>query len=100
MLLKIDSYMQRLKSVAWPKKSDKIAHDDFVQHPKKHRYVQAKNKDGLFVNGLRDISFTSVVDDYGIQYTNKDDVNRLISVTQGKYKFKVDIDKNNILEFT
>ena len=66
------------------KQSSKIAHDDLVQHLNKHEYVQAKNTDGLFVHGLCDISFTLVVNDFGIQYTNKDDVNHLISIIQGK----------------
>ena len=74
------------------KQSGKIAHDDLVQHLNKHRYVQAKNTDGLFVHGIRDISFTLFFDAFGIQYTNKDDVNHLISIMQGKYKFKVDFD--------
>ena len=50
------------------KQSGKIAHDDLVQHLAKHGYVQAENTDG-FVHGLRDISFTLVVDDFGIMYT-------------------------------
>ena len=72
--------------------SGKIAHDDLVQHLNKHGYVQAKNTDGLFVHGIRDISFTLVVNDFEIKYTNKDNVNHLISVMQGKYKFKVNFD--------
>ena len=72
------------------KQSGKIAHNDLVQHLAKHGYVQAKNTDGLFVHGLRDISFILVVNNFGIKFTNKDDVNHLISVMRGKYKFKVD----------
>ena len=74
------------------KQSGKIAHDNLVQHLKKHRYIQVKNTDGLFVHGLQDISFTSVVDDFGIIFSNKDGLNHLISVMRGKYKFKVDFD--------
>ena len=72
------------------KQSGKIAHDDLIQNLNKYGYVQAKNTDGLCVHGLRNISFTLLVDDFGIQYTNRDDVNHLISVMRGKYKFKVD----------
>ena len=72
------------------KQSEKIAHDDLVQHLKKHGYHQAKNTDGLFVHEIRDISFTLFVDDFGIKFTNKQDVDHLISIMRGKYKFKVD----------
>ena len=74
------------------KQSGKIAHDDLVKHLNKHNYVQAEHTDGLFVHKLCDISFTLVVDDFGIKYASKDDVNHLISVMRSKYKFKVDFD--------
>ena len=74
------------------KQSGKIAHDDLVEHLAKHGYIQAKNTDGLFVHGLHDISFTLVVDDFGIMYKNKEDADHLISIMRGKYKFKVDFD--------
>ena len=32
------------------------------------------------------------MDDFGIKFTNKDDVNHLISIMRSKYKFKVDFD--------
>ena len=69
----------------------KVTHN-LVQHLANLGYVQAKNTDGLFVHGLCNISFTLVVDDFGIMYTNKDDVNHLITILKGKYKFKVDFD--------
>ena len=49
------------------KQSGKITHDDLVQHLNKHGYFQAKITDGLFVHGIRDISFTLVVDNFGIK---------------------------------
>ena len=80
------------------RQSCKIPHNDFVQHLNKQGYVQAKNSDRLFFHGLCDISFTLVVDDFGIQYTNKDDVNHLISLMQGMCKFKVDFDTKQYIE--
>ena len=74
------------------KQSGKIAHDDLVKHLNKHDYVQADHTDGSFVHKLRDISFTLVVDNFGMKYTNKDDVNHLISIIRSKYKSKVDFD--------
>ena len=74
------------------KQSGKIAHDDLVKHLNKHDYVQAEHTDGLFTQKLCDISFTLVIDDLGIKYTNKNDVNHLNSIMRSKYKFKVDFD--------
>ena len=66
--------------------------------PQKHGYIQAKNTNGLFVHDLWDISFTLVVKEFGIKYTNKDDVNHLISVMRGKYKFNVNFDAKQYIE--
>ena len=74
------------------KQAGRIAHDNLVQHLKKHGFVQAKKTDGLFTHVLRDISFTLVVDDFGIQYTNKQDCDYLIRIMTEKYKFQVDYD--------
>ena len=79
------------------KQSGKIAHEDLVKHLNKHYYVQAEYTDGLFVHKLRDISFKLVLDNFGINYTNKDDVNHLTSIMRSKSKFKVDFHaKQNI----
>jgi hypothetical protein len=36
------------------------------------------------------LSFTLVVDDFGIKYTNKDDVDHLLAAVRDKYPLKVD----------
>jgi hypothetical protein len=74
------------------KQSGKIAHDDLVQHLAKYSYSKAKRTDGLFLHKTRYLSFTLVVDDFGIKYTNKDDVNHLIAAVRDKYPLKVDWD--------
>ena len=57
---------------------------------KKHGFGQAQKTDGLFTQVLRDISFTLVVDDFGIKFTNEQDCDYLIKIMREKYKFKVD----------
>ena len=64
--------------------------DDLVQHLNKHGYVRAGTTDGLFKHITRDISFTLVVDDFGIKYVNDADVLHLIKIMREKYTFKVD----------
>jgi hypothetical protein len=74
------------------KQSGEIAHDDLVQHLAKYGYSKAKRTDGLFLHKTRDLSFTLVVDDFRIKYTNKDDVDHLIAAVCDKYPLKVDRD--------
>ena len=90
----VDGYVYARINKAWYglKQAGKIAHDDLVEHLAKHGYVRAGYTDGLFKHKTRDISFTLVVDDFGIKYTSKKDIKHLISVMQLKYKFKVDFD--------
>ena len=72
--------------------SGRIAHDDLVAHLAKHDYVKTKHTEGLFRHKTRDISFTLVVDDFGIKYTNTDDVDHLNHILRKKYKYKVDME--------
>ena len=72
--------------------SGKIAHENLVAHLKKHGYVRAGHTEGLFTHITRNISFTLVVDDFGIKYIDEADVHHLIRIMKEKYSFKVDFD--------
>ena len=72
------------------KQSGKIAHDDLVAHLEQHGYIRAGQTDGLFTHQSRDISFTLVVGDFGIKYTNTEDLNHLVNIMRHKYTFKID----------
>ena len=54
-----------------------IANQDLQKHLAKYRYYPTKRTPGLWKHGTRPISFTLVVDDFGIKYTNKDDIDDL-----------------------
>ena len=75
-----DGYVYDRIDKAWYglKESGKIAHDDLVGHLKQYGYEKTKRTEGLFIHKTRDISCTLVVDDFGIKYTNKADVEHLI----------------------
>ena len=45
----------------------------------------------IFEQKTRDISFTLVVDNFGIKYTNNDNVDHLISTIKNRYPTKLDI---------
>lgn len=74
------------------KQAGKIAHNDLVEHLAQHGYVRASTMDGLFKHKTRNISFTLIVDNFGIKYTSKKDIKHLILIMHLKYKFKVDFD--------
>ena len=73
------------------KQAGKIAHDDLVAHLREHGYYQT-NTIGFFRHKTRDISFTLVVDNFGIKYTNKQDVMHLFEALKTKYLIKVKFD--------
>ena len=75
--LVVDGYVYARINQAWYglQQAGKIANEDLVAHLEKHGYVPAGHTYGLFKHRTRNISFTLVVDDYGIalpqtQYCN------------------------------
>ena len=88
----VDGYVYAKINRAWYglKQSGRIAHDDLVEHLAKHDYVKTKHTEGLFRHKTREISFTLVVDDFGIKYIDKADVDHLNRIIREKYKYKVD----------
>jgi hypothetical protein len=74
------------------KESGRIANEDLVDHLIKHGYHESAFTVGLFKHETRDISFTLVVDDFGIKWRNKDDLDHLITSLEKKYNMKTDMD--------
>ena len=61
-----------------------ISHDAPKDHLKPYGYEPAKITQGLWTHTDRDIYSTLVVDDIGIKYRNKKDMDHLISSLQEK----------------
>ena len=79
---KIDNgfvYVKIKKAWYGLRESGKIAHDDLVKHLRADDYYETTTA-GLFKHKTRDISFTLVVDDFGIKYINEADVLSLIHI--------------------
>ena len=55
-----------------------------------HGYYQSTIIPGLWKHNTRPIFFSLVVDDFGIKYTNKEDVEHLLSVLKENSKIKED----------
>ena len=87
-----DGFVYARVNKAWYglKQAGKIAHDDLVQRLAEGGYRKAELVEGYFYHEERDISFTLVVDDFLIKYTNKEDLEHLRSTIERNYKFKVD----------
>ena len=56
-----------------------MARNHLTTHLSSHGYIKCPNSPGLFKYISRDISFTLVVDDFGVKYTDRNDVIHLIS---------------------
>jgi hypothetical protein len=59
-----------------------------------HGYYKCKQMPGLWKHATRPISFTLVVDNFGMKYANKYDINHLIQCLKKKYELTEDWDGN------
>ncbi len=55
-----------------------------------HGYYKCANMPGLWKHKTRPISFTLVVDDFGVKHVEKEDVNHLIWCIKQKYQLTED----------
>jgi hypothetical protein len=67
-----------------------IAQDLLIKHLYKAGYRQSKITPGYWCHDWHPISFTLVVNNFGVKYINKEDVNHLTSVLKQDYKIDVD----------
>jgi hypothetical protein len=59
-----------------------------------HQYYECKQMPGLWKHATWPILFTLVVNNFGVQYVNKDDVNHLIQCLKKQYELTKDWDGN------
>ena len=57
----------------------------------KHGYNKLKHTPGLFKHGTRPISFTLVVDDFGIKYEGAEHLKHLLDILKSFYNVEVDM---------
>jgi len=69
----------------------RFANADLVKHLAAHGYAQDANVPCMFAHCTESISFSLVVDDFGIKYTKDSDLARLVSVLREKYELQVDL---------
>jgi len=67
----------------------RLAHDQLVQHLKPYGYSPSKFTPGLWTHKDNGITFTLVVDDFGIKYKG-DSLQHLINALQDRYTITID----------
>jgi hypothetical protein len=71
-------------------RSKYLASQDLIKNLGKFGYHPVKRTHGLRKCTTRRTTFTLVVDDFGVQYFNKEDADLLISSIEANYPIKVD----------
>ena len=77
-----------------------IAQDLLTKRLNKASYYQSKITPGYWRHNWRPISFTLVVDDFGVKYINKADVEHLMSVLKENYEIDTDWEGTRYLGLT
>ena len=77
-----------------------IAQDLLTKRLHKAGYYQSKITPGYWRHNWRPISFTLVVDDFGVKYINKADVEHLMSVLKQDYEIDTDWEGTRYLGLT
>jgi hypothetical protein len=65
-----------------------------------HDYAPCTHTPGLWTHSTRDITFSLVVDDFGIKYTNRDDAIHLLTALEEMYTVKTDWTRSLYLAVT
>ena len=68
----------------------RIAHLDLVKHLKPFGYFPSKWTPGLWFHKTKPITFTLVVDDFGIKYIKKEHIEHLLKEVEEQYPIKLD----------
>ena len=83
-------YIEVQKGMSGLKQAGKIANDRLTSHLAKFGYVPTERTPALWVSKNSNLTFTLCVDDFGIKYTAKKDVEHLINALRSLYKFSID----------
>ena len=90
-------YIKICKALFGLKQSGALANKQLSKVLGKEGYFQSEHTSGLWLHKTRDISFTLVVDDFGVKYTKKEDVLHLQSVIEKAYPTTTDWTGNRFI---
>ena len=78
-------------------KSGIIAQEQLEKRLEKHGYKQSKIIPGFWTHEWQPISFTLVVDDFGVKYVGKEHAEQLLAVIKEEYECTSDWDGNRYI---
>jgi hypothetical protein len=82
--------MEISKGIYGLPQAGKLAQDRLVAHLAKHGYTQCVNTPCLFIHQSNGVAFTLVVDDFLIKYSDRKDVEHLLTVLRELYTITTD----------
>jgi hypothetical protein len=83
-------YAEIRKAMYGLKESGFIANQELKIVLAKAGYAPTKFTPGLYTHKTRPIAFSLVVDDFGVKYVNKEDMDHLVAAIGNRYPIKVD----------
>jgi hypothetical protein len=83
-------YFKITRAIYGLKQAGALANADLIKHLAKHDYIPMDRTPGLFKHKTRPISFTLVVDDFGVKYVNLEDAKHLEQTLKTYYPIKSD----------
>eukprot|EP00957_Ditylum_brightwellii_P034653 2626903-Ditylum_brightwellii.AAC.1 len=83
-------YIEIREGVYGLPQAGKLANEQFIKHLALYGYYPVRHTPGLWRHTTIDIQFTLVVDDFGVKYTNKEDVHHLLWALKDKYMVSED----------
>ena len=83
-------YFRIKKAIYGLKQAGLLSNKILAKILNKEGYYQAKHTPGLWTHETRQISFTLVVDDFGVKYVKEEDVHHLEKVLEAFYPCKSD----------
>ena len=93
-------YMEVRKGMPGLKQAGRIAHDRLIKHLAQYGYAPCRNTPALWKHVTKPISFTLVVDDFGVKYIKKLHLQHLIDALRHQYTITVDMKGENYLGLT
>jgi hypothetical protein len=84
-------YVEIRKAMYGLKESGFIANQELKVVLAKQGYIPSKFTPGLFTHNTRKMFFPLVVDDFGVKYEKKEDMDHLVKMLGDQYPIKVDL---------
>lgn len=78
----------------------RIANDRLVKMLESHGYIQAEHTHGLFTHKTRPVTFSLVVDDFGVKYIGRENAQHLIDTLRTLYEITEDWSGNKYCGLT